>query len=131
MARVAVTVTTLTPGTAVANAAGTTADPTEDHVLTPPTGACLEEISIRFANTNGSDRVATIVAGDTPPALSSGQGNLDITVPATSGVMWVQGLESARFLQSDGTLNIDLEGQPVDFTLSRYAAGRVQIVVEG
>ena len=52
--------------------------------------------------------VATIVAGDNPPALSAGQGNLDITVPATSGDMTVAGLESARFLQSDGTVNIDL-----------------------
>jgi GntR family phosphonate transport system transcriptional regulator len=27
-------------------------------------------------------------------------------------------------------LNADLEGRPIDFTLSRYASGRVQIVIE-
>lgn len=107
MPRVAVTITNLAPATAVAPSAGTTADPTEDHVV-DVSGFPLEELLLVFANTNGSDRVATIVAGDSPPALSAGKGNLNITVPATNGVRWVTGLESARFLQNDGTLLIDL-----------------------
>lgn len=106
MARTAVTVTTLTAGTAASESAGTTADPTNDHVVT--VDFPLEELLLVFKNTNGSDRVATIVAGDNPPASNSGQGNLDITVPATSGVKLIGGLESARFLQNDGTLQIDL-----------------------
>lgn len=106
MARVNVPVVTLSRTGAATNA-GTTADPTDDHVV-DLAGAPLEEIVFRFTNTNGTDRVATIVAGDNPPALSAGQGNLDITVPATTGDMTVAGLESARFLQSDGTVHIDL-----------------------
>lgn len=106
MARTAVTVTTLTAGTDVAESAGTAADPTNDHVVT--VDFPLEDLLLVFKNTNGSDRVATIVAGDNPPALSAGQGNLAITVPATSGVKMITGLESARFIQSDGTLHIDL-----------------------
>lgn len=106
MARTAVTVTTLTANAATTEPAGTTADPTNDHVINGVDAS--EQILIRFANTNGSDRVATVVAGDSPPALSAGQGNLDVTVPATTGVKWVGPLESARFLQSDGTINIDL-----------------------
>ena len=106
MARTDVPIVALSRTGAATNA-GTTADPTNDHVVAL-NGIPLEEIVIRFTNTNGSDRVATIVAGDSPPALSSGQGNLDITVPATSGDMTVAGLESARFLQSDGNLHIDL-----------------------
>lgn len=105
MARTDVPVVTLSTAGAATNA-GTTADPTNDHVVT--VNFPLEELVLRFTNTNGSDRVATIVAGGNPPALSSGQGNLDITVPATSGDMTVAGLESARYLQSDGTLHIDL-----------------------
>jgi hypothetical protein len=105
MARVVVPVVTLSRTGAATNA-GTTADPTEDHYVT--VDFPLEELVLRFTNTNGSDRVATIVAGDSPPALASGQGNLDITVPATSGDMTVAGLESARFMQSDGTIQIDL-----------------------
>lgn len=108
MARTAVTVTTATPGTAFTTPAGTTADPTNDHVITLPAGAMLEELEIRMTNTNGSDRVATIKAGDNPPALSAGQGDKDITVAATSGDVTISGLESARYLQDDGTLLIDL-----------------------
>jgi hypothetical protein len=105
MARTAVTVTTLTANTGVTEPAGTTADPTNDHVVS---GVPLEELVIRLANTNGSDRVATIKAGDNPPAIAAGLGDLAITVPATSGVVWVGPLSSARFAQSDGTLEIDL-----------------------
>lgn len=108
MARTAVTVTTLTANTGVTEPDGTTADPTNDHVITLPAGATAEEIILRFANTNGSDRVATVVAGDNPPAVASGLGNLDVTVPATSGVRWVGPLTSARFLQNDGTIQVDL-----------------------
>ena len=106
MARTAVTVEVLSL-TGATSPAGTTADPTNDHTVDLG-GYPLDEFVFRFTNTNGTDRVATIVAGDSPPALSAGQGNLDITVPATSGDMSVAGLESARFMQSDGTISIDL-----------------------
>lgn len=108
MARTAVTVTAITPTAGIAESAGTAADPTNDHVVTLPASACLEEMLFVFKNTNGTDRVATIVAGDNPPAIRAGQGDLAITVPATTGVMMIGGLESARFLQDDGTLLIDL-----------------------
>lgn len=106
MARVALTVNALVPNSSISEAAGDTADPTNDHYI--PAGYQPEELLIRFANTNGSDRVATVAAGDDPPAASAGQGNLDVTVPATTGVKWVGGLTGARFLQNDGTINIDL-----------------------
>ena len=105
MARTAVTVTTLTANTATTEPAGTTADPTNDHVIS---GVPCEQLLIRLANTNGSDRVATILAGDNPPADAAGQGDLAITVPATTGVKWVGPLSSARFAQDNGDINIDL-----------------------
>lgn len=106
MARTAVTVEVLSR-TGATSPTGTVADTTNDHVVSLG-GYPLEEFVFRFTNTNGSDRVATIVAGDSPPALSAGQGNLDITVLATTGDMTVAGLESARFMQDDGTVLIDL-----------------------
>jgi len=105
MARTAVTVNTFTPTAGLTDPAGTTADATNDHVVT---GVPLEELVLRFANTNGSDRVATIKAGDNPPALRAGQGDIAITVPATTGVMWAGPFESGRFAQADGSLEIDL-----------------------
>lgn len=122
MARTAVTVTTLTANTVVDDAAGTDADPTNDHVIT---GVPLEELVLRFSNTNGSDRVATIKAGDNPPALQAGLGDLTITVPASTGVKWVGPLSSARFAQSDGSLEIDLAtsfaGKVIAYRIPRTA----------
>lgn len=106
MARTAVTVTTLTANAATTEPAGTTADPTNDHSIDP--GGPTDLLLIRLANTNGTDRVATIVAGTSPPALNSGQGDLAVTVPATSGVRWIGPLESARFIQPTGLIHVDL-----------------------
>jgi hypothetical protein len=106
MARTVVTVTTLTANAGTTEPAGTTADPTNDHSIDP--GGPTDLLLIRLANTNGTDRVATVVAGDSPPALNTGQGDLAITVPATTGVKWVGPLESARFIQSDGLIHVDL-----------------------
>jgi len=121
MPRTAVTVTTLSK-TGAATAAGTDADPTNGHVVDLD-GHPLEEFVFRFTNTNGSDRVATIKAGANPPALSAGVGDLAITVPATSGDMTVAGLESARFIQSDGLMHIDLATSFAG-TVHAYRLGR-------
>jgi hypothetical protein len=107
MARTAVTVSTITTAGGTA-AAGTTADPTNDHSVDLG-GYPLEEFRFEFRNTNASNRTATIKAGANPPAASAGQGDLVITVPATTGDMTVAGLESARFIQADGKIYIDLE----------------------
>jgi hypothetical protein len=121
MPRTAVTVTALPAGSAIAESAGTTADPTNDHVVTP-TGP-LEDLVLVFKNTNGSARTATILKGDSPPALSAGQGDLVISVPATSGVRMITGLESARYLHADGTIEIDLETSFAG-TVHAYQKGR-------
>lgn len=56
---------------------------------------------IKFVD-DGSGDVITILAGDYPPALRQGLGNLVITL-AASDVKYVV-LESARFLQNDGKI---------------------------
>lgn len=111
MARTAVTVTTMAAGVFAQRPAGTTADPTNDHyiVLAGP----LEEYLISITQTDVTARVATIVAGDYPPALSQGQGNLTQSM-AQNEVWEISGLESARYIQhgsateDNGTLHIDL-----------------------
>lgn len=105
MARTAVTVTELAAGTITARPAGTTADPTNDHSVA--INFPLEELLLEITQTDATARTATIVAGDSPPALSAGQGDISQSI-AQNAVYVVGGLESARFLQSDGTLHIDL-----------------------
>lgn len=68
-----------------------------------------ERILIRVANTEGSTNTVTVQSGDNPPAHAAGQGDLVVTVAATSGVQFIGPLESGRFLQNDGTLEIDFE----------------------
>lgn len=104
MARDAVTVTSLASGVAATTPAGTTINTTNGAVIAAvgDTGRLL----IRITNTNGTNRVATIKAGDNPPALRAGLGDLAITVPATTGDLSLV-VESARFMQDDGTILID------------------------
>lgn len=105
MARTAVTVTELTTGGFLERVAGTTADTTNDHYVSVTFP--LDELILIFTNSDASARVATIVAGDSPPALSAGQGA--ITQSVDTDEEWIcAGLESARFIQDDETLHIDL-----------------------
>lgn len=104
MARTAVTVTTLGDGF-TERVTGTTADPTNDHTVAVPFP--LDELVLVVTQTDATARDATIVAGDSPPAFSAGQG--DLTQSVDQDEEWiVAGLESARFLQNDGSLHIDL-----------------------
>lgn len=68
-----------------------------------------ERTLIRVANTEGSTNVVTLRAGDNPPALRAGQGDLAVTVAATSGVQYLGPFESDKYLQDDGSLSIDFE----------------------
>lgn len=111
MARTACTVTDLTKATQIDVAAddGVALDATNNHVLT--VAAPLDSYIIKITNTTASEKVATIKAGDNPPADAAGQGDLEVTLAAgdsTATMALVTGLESARFIQNDGTVLIDL-----------------------
>jgi hypothetical protein len=68
-----------------------------------------ERLLIRVANTEASTNTVTVKAGDNPPALRGGQGDLVVTVAATTGVQFIGPLESDKYVQADGSLEIDLE----------------------
>jgi hypothetical protein len=79
-----------------------------NHVITP-TGP-LEEMLIIVTNTEGSTNAVTVKAGDNPPAQSAGLGDKTFTtIGATTGQVILPPLESARFLQSNGTVIITVE----------------------
>lgn len=109
MARTALTPVTLTANTVVADPAGTALDATDSHVFTPT--APLHEYVIRVVNTTASTKTVTVKAGDNPPADAAGQGDLVLSLTAgdsTPTVKWFGPLTSARFIQNDGTVNIDV-----------------------
>lgn len=103
MANTAVSISQLVVGSN-ADVAGTTVVAANTHVITPTKRQ--GKLLIRFKNTTAATKVWTVVAGDSPPALSAGQGNLDtsLTDGSTTPQYAYIVLESARFMQDDGTI---------------------------
>lgn len=78
----------------------------------------LDDCVLYVTNTTGSDKAVTIKAGVTPPALRASIGDLAETV--TNGEARYFRLESARFLQVDGTVNVNLA--------SGYSGGKLAVI---
>lgn len=116
MANTTVHVTTLTKNATTANPTGTAIEHANTHVITPTKP--LRDIIIRIAHTTASAKSATIKAGDHPPALAAGQGDLSVTLAdATAGTIeyFVGPLEAARFLQDDGTIQVEFDENTTGF----------------
>ncbi|MER7363579.1 hypothetical protein [Nonomuraea wenchangensis] len=107
--------TAVTPRALVANGGlnGATGATTIDSTLVTNgvviNSAEPERTVLRVTNTEGSTNVVTIRAGDYPPALAAGLGDITVTVAATTGVQYIGPFESGRVLQSNGTMEIDFE----------------------
>jgi hypothetical protein len=107
--------TAVTPRALVANGGlnGATGATTIDSTLVTNgvviNSAEPERTLIRVTNTEGSTNVVTVRAGDNPPAHAAGQGDITVTVAATSGVQFLGPFESGRVLQNNGSMEIDFE----------------------
>ncbi|RPK85068.1 hypothetical protein [Streptomyces sp. ADI98-10] len=107
MATTQIPYTNLVPNGGIAQPAGTTTvvAPTNNMQISD---AFPELTLLRVVNT-GVEQDITIKAGDMPPALAAGQGDLVVTVAATTGVQLIGPFESGRFVQSDGSMLIECE----------------------
>jgi hypothetical protein len=116
MARATVLVTACTKNAATADAAGTALDATNGHAI-PASNYPLDSYLLRLTNTTAAEKIITIKAGDNPPAASAGQGDLAITFAAgdSTAVVKFVTLESARFMQDDGTILIDMASGTTGF----------------
>ena len=104
-------------GTNVAAGQGTAMDAANTMVITP-TGP-LEDMVIMITNTEGSTNVVTVKKGASSAAQSSGLGDLVLTtVAATTGRIILPPLESARFLQANGTVRITVEAGMTGFIMA-------------
>ena len=104
MARTALPVTTAYNDGVAPTA--TAIDATNSHVIAS-SATPTDELLISVNNTTVSTKVVTLKAGTYPPALSQGQGDKAITCAASTNGIPIR-VEAARFLQSDGTINIDI-----------------------
>jgi hypothetical protein len=105
MATTTVTINTLASGDN-AKPTATTVVAADTHKITPTKKS--GKVMIRCINTTASTKVWTVVAGDKPLAGSAGQGDLTFSLTdgsTTPTERWLV-LESARFMQSDGSYEI-------------------------
>lgn len=110
MARTAVTITDTVANTGISYPAGTSADAANDHVVSP--SFPIEELLLIVTHTASSEKDLTVKAGGNPPADAAGQGDLEIAFAAGNDVpvtKIIGPFSSARFIQKDGSLNVDLE----------------------
>jgi hypothetical protein len=105
MARTAATLVEVANNTSTLDGGGTTYDVANGmYIPAVPAG---RDLLVRLTNTDDDTGLTvTFLAGDYPPALAAGHGNLAVTV-AFGTTRWVC-LESGRFLQSDGTIHVDV-----------------------
>jgi len=112
MARTNLPLSTLVPNGVIDIPAGTTIDQANGMNVQLPTTAIpaapgMDNLFLYVATTNGADKNVIIRAGVNPPAFRSSMGDLTVVAHTASGGGVVGPLESARFAQADGSINID------------------------
>lgn len=120
MARTAVPVTAMSMNDGTVSA-GTAIDTTNHHVLTlPDDGRILIEV-----HNTGTVAAATVTikAGDNPPAALAGLGDLAAAIGTSGKAREIIIVETARFMQDDGTINIDVAGFSAG-TIAAYSLPR-------
>ena len=116
MTTTALAITALPAGTVVADVAGTAIDATKTMVVTPTDR--FDKLILRFVHTTHAAKTLVIKKGTAVAANASGQGDLTVTLDdatAADVVTFITGLESARFLQADGTINITFAASTTGF----------------
>lgn len=111
MADTAVHVTTLALNASTANPTGTAIVAANTHVITPT--KATSKLAIRLTNSFAGAKDFTILKGDNPPADAAGQGDLVISL-AQNDVVFVV-VESARFMQDNGTIRITVASSTTGF----------------
>lgn len=92
-------------GTAVDQANGMNVALTSEAI--PPAYDAFRGLFFRVLNTNGTARNFIVRAGVYPPAFRKDLGDLTVSIPATTGDVLVGPLDMSRFVQADGSVNVD------------------------
>lgn len=112
MPRDIVAITALTPDAGTAQPAGTAINVTNGAVING--AGDTKRLLVRVQNTVASAKNVTFRAGVNPPSSRKGIGDLVVQVPATTGDRLFV-LESARFVQADGSIQVDFEAAMTGF----------------
>ena len=106
---------TTTTGVDISAGQGTAIVAANTMVVTP--AGPMEELALLFFNTDGAPHVVTFKASLDPPADAGTVGDQSITLAATTGAQLAPVLESARFMQHNGTLRITVDAGTTGFIL--------------
>lgn len=127
MARTAVAYSNLVPNSSLADPAGTAtnAGTGNGHVIPAagPGAKAMPELTILRVTAGATGGNVTIKAGTLPLAIASGQGDLVVAV-ANSATVWIGPFESGRFLQSDGSMLVDIAAAFVAGTITAFKVPR-------
>jgi hypothetical protein len=118
MARTNLPLTNLTANGAVLNNAGTAVDATNGmNIVIPtnaiPAGGNADRLVLYVQNSTASTKTVTVKAGANTttanvPAFQAGKGDLTTgNLTASTGTAFIGPFDVARFIQPDGSLNVD------------------------
>ena len=116
MTRTAITLNDMDGGFAPAETA-TAINKTNDHVVTPTRKNVI--LAIHLSAATAADTI-TVKAGDNPPAFRADIGDLVYSAAGGAAEVVLGPLETARFIQNDGTINIDVAGTTIAGTIEGY-----------
>jgi hypothetical protein len=127
VARTAVAYSNLVPNGDIADPAGTAtnAGVGNGHVIPTagPNGKAVPELTLLRVTAGATGGNVTVLAGDNPPAIAAGLGNLVVNV-GNNATRWIGPFESGRFLQNDGTILVDIATGFVAGTITAFKVPR-------
>lgn len=95
-------------------------DKTNDHVIAA--GANFKRLILSFElSAATADDTITIKAGTAHPAFRRGLGDLVFKAAGGAERVCLGPIETARYLQADGTIRIDVAGSTIAGTIDAYA----------
>lgn len=115
MARVAIPITRLSDNAGTVGA-GTAGNTTDGNVINA--GGRTDDLFLHAYNGGTVAGTVTLKAGDNPPSLRQALG--DVAISVGTGANSMIKIESARFAQSDGTIEIDVTPTGVNLTFNAY-----------
>ena len=96
-----------------ADVAGTAIVAADTHVITPTKRSA--KLLIRVVNTFAGSKVATLVAGDNPPADASVAATVTLADGSTTPTVGWFVVDAAKYMQNDGTLQITVAASMTGF----------------
>lgn len=107
MARTNIPITALSVNGSIAQPSATNADGTNHHVIAAESDSDRLFLEAIAGSNSGDGGTVTVKAGVNPPAFQSGLGDLAVVL-ADSATKLIGPLESSRFVQADGSINVDV-----------------------